>query len=352
MRAAQVVEHRAPMVVGEVPDPRIGPKDALVKVSAAGMCRTDWHQWNGDFAWINFRVPLPVILGHEFAGVVEEVGAEVQGVKPGDRVVVPFVECCGRCEPCLRGTSQLCWNLNVPGATHSGSYAEYVAVPNAGLNCLHLPDAVDATSAASLGCRYSTAWNAVTLVGGVQAGQWVTVFGAGGMGLAAVQIATASGAQVIAVDVNDAALDLATKQGAVATVNSAAVGGEVAAQIKELTGGGAHLSVDCHARHGSPLQSVLGLRSGGRHVHAGFTSADDAGMVALPVDLMALLQLDFTGCMCAPHSRYPELLSLVASGRLAPGTLVTKEISLDEVNQSMRDLDSYATVGMHVITSF
>lgn len=351
MRAAQIVEHRKPLIITEVPDPTIGSKDALVKVEATGMCRSDWHTWNGDWAWLDALPDLPCIPGHEFGGTVVEVGSEVTAVHVGQRVTVPFTEACGRCESCLRGRSELCWNVQWPGYNHPGGYGEYVAVLNADLSCIPIPDSIDMVSSAGLSCRYSVSFNAVVRIARVRAGEWVSVIGAGGMGLAAVQVAAAIGANVIAVDVRDEALQMAKEQGAVATVNSAA-GLDVPMAVQEITGGGAHVSIDCYARGGTTAQSVLSLRPGGRHVQAGLTTAEDSGMVKIPVDVIAGRELQFLGTSALSHSRYPELLGLVSSGRLKPAALVTKQLRIDEVNESMIALDKLQTLGAHVITSF
>ena len=195
MRAAQIVAHREPLVVGEVPDPKCEAAGVVVRVEANGMCRSDWHTWNGDWAWFGGLPPLPVVPGHEFSGTVVEVGPEVRRVRLGERVTVPVTEACGRCESCVRGRSAICWSVMFPGYSHSGGYGELVAVSNADLNCVGLPDAVDAVSAAGLACRYSTAFNAVVHVGRLQAGESVVVIGAGGMGVSAVQVAAALAAR-------------------------------------------------------------------------------------------------------------------------------------------------------------
>jgi propanol-preferring alcohol dehydrogenase len=351
MKAATIVAYREPMEIGDVPEPKVGPKEALVRVEASGMCRTDWHEWNGDWEWVGFKIPPPVIPGHEFGGTVTEVGSEVERIKVGDRVTIPFCEGCGTCESCLAGRSELCLNINFPGFTHSGGYGEYVAVVNADFNCITIPETVPMLATAGLGCRFNTAYNGLVLRGGLQPGEWVTVYGAGGLGLCGVHIASRLGARVIAIDIRDEALDLARQQGAVATLNSKGTD-DVPAAVQEITKGGAHLSFDCWARHGTPLQSILGLRRAGRHVQGALTSQDDQGMVALPIDYILALELTYTGCMSTPHARYPELINLVESGHFDPTTLVTKEINVSEVNESMQALDGLNTLGMHVITSF
>jgi propanol-preferring alcohol dehydrogenase len=351
MKAAQIVAYRQPLEIGTHPDPTPAPTEALVKVEANGVCRTDWHFWNGDWAWVNFQAHLPFIPGHEFAGTVVEVGSAVTKVKVGDRVTVPFHEGCGACHYCISGSSQLCPTPNFPGWAHSGGYGELVAVAGADFNCVPLPETVDFVAAASLGCRYMSAWHATTHLGGVRPGQAVVVLGAGGMGLAAVQIATQAGAQVIAVDRRDEALDMASKEGAVAVVNSTTTE-NVGAAVQELTGGGAHLAIDCIGGQETTLNGLLSLRRAGRLVAAGLTTQDVAGMVTVPIDMMLALELTLVGSFGNPRSGYADLLGLVGRGELNPGSLVTQQIGIDQINDTMQALDRFETVGCHVVTSY
>ncbi|MFC7755446.1 alcohol dehydrogenase catalytic domain-containing protein [Tsukamurella soli] len=201
-----------------VPDCPVG--GAVVRVEATGVCRSDWHAWRG-----HDPVPLPMIPGHEFAGVITEIGAGVTRFAPGDRVTAPFVNGCGRCEWCRSGDAQVCPDQTQPGFTRNGSFAEYVAVTAADTNLVRLPDTVGADAAAALGCRFATAFRAVTTHGRVRAGDAVAVFGCGGVGLSAVMVAAALGARVTAVDVSDAALDRARGLGAVRTVRAPGASG-------------------------------------------------------------------------------------------------------------------------------
>jgi propanol-preferring alcohol dehydrogenase len=351
MKAAQLVAYREPLQIGTHPDPAPTATEALVQVAACGVCRTDWHFWNGDWAWVGFQSPLPSIPGHEFVGTVVEVGSAVTKVKIGDRVTVPFHEGCGACQYCISGASQLCPTPSFPGFGHSGGYGELVSVVNADFNCVRLPDSIDFVSAASLGCRYMTAWHAATHLAAVRAGESVVVLGAGGMGLAAVQIATQAGAQVIAIDRRDEALDKAAKEGAIAVVNSTSTE-NVAAAVQELTGGGAHVALDCIGGQETTLNGLLSLRRAGRFVALGLTTQDVAGMVSVPIDMILALEIRLTGAFGIPRNGYDDLLTLVGRGALAPGSLVGKQIGIDQINDTTQALDRFDTVGCHVITSF
>lgn len=192
-----------------MPDPSCPSDGVLVQVAATGVCRSDWHAWRG-----HDPVQLPIIPGHEFAGVIAAVGADVSGWQVGDRVTTPFVLGCGRCEFCRAGDAQVCPNQEQPGFTLPGSFAQLVAVPRAAANLVRLPDDVSFVAAASLGCRFATAFRALVNHGAVKAGQWVAVHGCGGVGLSAVMIAKAFGAKVVAVDVTADALAAAQRLGA------------------------------------------------------------------------------------------------------------------------------------------
>src|SRR5215213_9995866 len=189
--------------VRTVPDPAPARRGAVVRVAASGLCRSDWHGWMGHDPDIR---RFPHVPGHELAGAVEAVGAEVRDWRPGRRVTVPFVCACGACEQCAAGNGQICDRQTQPGFTQWGSFAELVALDWADVNLVGLPDEVGAVAAAGLGCRFATAYRAVLQVGRAQPGEWVAVHGCGGVGLSAVMIAAALGARVVGVDVSGEAL--------------------------------------------------------------------------------------------------------------------------------------------------
>ncbi|ATY84981.1 alcohol dehydrogenase [Kyrpidia spormannii] len=351
MKAARLVEHKKPLPVMEVPDPKPGPGDAVLRVEACGICRSDWHAWQGDWSWIGLSPELPITPGHEFGGVVEEVGKDVKNYKRGDRVTVPFHAGCGHCQYCLSGVPNLCENLQIYGLVSGfdGGYAQYVLVKNADFNLIPLPENVDGVTAAAIGCRYMTGYHGVVR-GNVKPGDWVAIQGAGGVGLSAVQVAAALGGQVIAVDIDDAKLEKAREEGAVATINAKRE--NVPEAIKEITKGGAHVGIDALGVRDTVLNSVLSLRKGGRHVQVGLTTSEEGGMVSIPVDMITAMELEFVGSLGNPHPAYRGLLSLVSSGRLNPKTLVNKEVGLEDVSQTFEDMSNFRTKGFHVITKF
>jgi alcohol dehydrogenase len=209
MRAVLIEEFGALASVTTVADPDPAPDAVIVQVAATGLCRSDWHGWLGH----DPDIALPHVPGHEFAGTVAAIGGDVSGWSLGDRVTAPFVCACGRCQQCRLGNQQVCLDQQQPGFTYWGSFAEFVAVPNAALNLVALPDGLGFDAAAGLGCRFATAYRGLTQVGAVQAGEWVAVHGCGGVGLSVVMIAVAVGARVIAVDIDPAALELAVSRG-------------------------------------------------------------------------------------------------------------------------------------------
>jgi alcohol dehydrogenase len=312
---------------------------ALIRVEATGVCRSDWHAWLGH----DRDVTLPHVPGHEFAGVVVEVGAAVPPALVGQRVTVPFVCACGTCEQCREGNQQVCARQTQPGFSHAGSFAELVAVHHAEVNLVPLPTELDSVTAAGLGCRFATAYRAVVAHGRAAPGMWVAVHGCGGVGLAAVMIAAAHGAQVVAVDIYPAALELASEFGATHTVSPPA-----AREIVEVTGGGAHVSIEALGRAVTLADSIAGLRRRGRHVQVGLLVADDANP---PTDMAAVIagELEIVGSHGMPAHAYPRMLAEIAAGRLHPERLVSRVIELDEAPHALATLGSGGQPGTTVV---
>lgn len=349
MKAAVVTELRKPPVIQELPDPNPGPGDAVIRVEACGVCRSDWHFWQGDWSWVGLEPSLPAVFGHEFGGVVEAVGSGIRSFQPGDRVTVPFHLACGHCEYCYSGRSNLC-GQGIYGAGLYGGFASKVLIPNADANLVALPQGVDALSAAALGCRYMTAYHGLVDRARIQPGEWVAVFGAGGVGLSAVQIASAVGARVIAVDISEEKLARAREEGAEAVVNAAR--GPAQEAVKDLTGGGAAVAVDALGSVSTAVPAVLSLVKGGRHVQIGLTGRDEKGLIPLPVDVITFQELQVIGSLGCPTSSYKGLLSLVAAGRLNPRRLVSRTIALEQVGEALTAMSQFNTIGFTVITEF
>jgi alcohol dehydrogenase len=331
------------MYVHETPDP-VPPDDGVVvEVGASGVCRSDWHGWQGHEPGIR----LPHVPGHELAGTVLEVGKQVRRWRTRDRVTVPFVCACGACRQCRGGQYEVCANQTQPGFTHWGSFAERVALHAADLNLVAIPASMEFVTAASLGCRFSTAFRAVVAHGRVRPGEWVAVHGCGGVGLAVVQIAAAAGGRVVAVDISSAALALARDLGAETTVDPEIA--DVAAAVVDITEGGAHVSVDGLGQESTCQNSVRCLRPRGRHVQVGLMPAA-ARHPRLPMDRVIALELSLHGSHGMGAQAYPSMLGLISAGRLDPRRLVTAELGLDEAAEAIRNVG--VRPGIAVITSF
>ncbi|MGN6580255.1 MAG: zinc-dependent alcohol dehydrogenase family protein [Bordetella sp.] len=332
--------------LANVPDPTPAADGVVIHVMATGVCRSDWHGWMGH----DPDIVLPHVPGHELAGVVAAVGRDVARWKIGDRVTVPFIAACGHCSECHSGNQQVCERQFQPGFTHWGSFAEYVGIDHADLNLVRLPETLDFVTAASLGCRFVTSFRAVIDQGRVSAGQWVAVHGCGGVGLSAVMIAHAIGARVIAVDISDQALALARTLGASATVNAARAANVVEA-VKEITQGGAHVSLDALGHPATCFNSIGNLRRRGRHVQVGLMLADHAAP-AVPMSQVIAHELEIVGSHGMQAHRYDAMLSMIQSGQLAPGKLVGNTISLGQSIQALMNMDKFQGTGMTVITDF
>jgi alcohol dehydrogenase len=343
MRAVVFERYGEPAGVRDVADPAPEEHGVVVRVEATGLCRSDWHGWMGH----DPDITLPHVPGHELAGVIEAVGAGVTSWRPGDRVTVPFVCACGSCPACAAGDQQVCERQTQPGFTHWGSFAQYVALDHADVNLIALPPELSFATAASLGCRFATAFRAVVAQGRVAAGEWVAVHGCGGVGLSAVMIAAASGARVVAVDVSPAALDLARKFGAAECVDVSGAA-DPAQAVRELTGGGAHLSLDALGSPATCAASVEGLRRRGRHVQVGLLPSP-TGATPVPMARVIALELELLGSHGMAAHAYPPLLELVRTGVLRPDLLVTSAIPLDATPSALAAMGSAPGSGVTVI---
>ncbi|WP_323771525.1 zinc-dependent alcohol dehydrogenase family protein [Antarctobacter sp.] len=331
--------------VTTLPDPAPTPGGVVIKVAATGLCRSDWHGWMGH----DPDIALPHVPGHELAGTVAAVGAGVTRWRQGDRVTVPFICACGLCPECHAGHQQVCDAQFQPGFTHWGSFAEFVALPQADLNLVALPETMGFDTAASLGCRFATSFRAVVDQGRVRGGEWVAVHGCGGVGLSAIMIARAMGAQVVAVDIAGDKLALALQMGATATVN--ARDSDVAQAVQDLTGDGAHLSIDALGHPETCANSILSLRKRGRHVQVGLLLGDQS-RPPLPMDRVIGWELEILGSHGMQAHRYRAMLDMIESGALSPDRLVGDRISLDEAVPALMAMDSFQARGATVITSF
>ncbi|KJE35786.1 alcohol dehydrogenase [Thalassospira sp. HJ] len=336
---------QAPKLV-TVNDPTPENHGVVIRVEATGVCRSDWHGWMGH----DSDIELPHIPGHELAGIIEAVGKDVTNWKIGDRVTVPFISGCGSCPECHAGHQQVCLHQEQPGFTHWGSFAQYVAIHQADLNLVALPEDMSFATAASLGCRFATSFRAVIDQGKVSAGQWVAVHGCGGVGLSAVMIANAAGANVIAIDIDAEKLALAHELGAVASINGAEAT-SVPEAVVDLTKGGAHVSLDALGHPTTCFNSIENLRPRGKHVQVGLMLGDHT-TPQIPMAKVIGKELEILGSHGMQAHRYGAMLEMISTGKLDPARLVGSQISLDEAPNALMQMDKFQSVGATVITQF
>lgn len=343
MRAMYYEQFGAAPEIRTLPDPTPTNSGVVVSVKATGLCRSDWHGWMGH----DPDIRLPHVPGHELAGTIAAVGRDVRRFKVGDRVTVPFVSGCGHCMECRSGNQQVCEEQFQPGFTHWGSFAEYVAIDYADQNLVHLPDEISYETAASLGCRFATSFRAVVDQGRLQGGEWLAVHGCGGVGLSAIMIGAALGANVVAIDIGEDKLALAKALGASVTIDSRAVA-DVSEAVREATGGGAHVSVDALGHPQTCCNSILNLRRRGRHVQVGLMLADHA-TPAIPMARVIAHELEIYGSHGMQSWRYDAMMRMILSGKLSPERLIGRRITLSDAAPALATMDSFRENGISII---
>ncbi len=346
MKAAVYEAFQQPLSIQSVRDPEPVADGAVIRVAATGICRSDWHGWMGH----DSDIRLPHVPGHELAGVVEAVGREVHRWQTGDRVTVPFAVGCGHCSQCLSGDQHICDDYFQPGFTAWGSFAEHVAIPHADVNLVRLPEPLGFVEAASLGCRFITSFRAVVMQGRTKPGEWIVIHGCGGVGLSAVMIADALGAQVIGVDIKDEALALATTLGAKHVINARTTPNVVQA-IHDLTAGGAHVALDALGSSETCRNSVLSLRKRGRQVQVGLM-VEDYKDALIPMNLVIAKELEILGSHGMQAHAYQPMLDMIIEGRLQPQLLINDTVSLATGAYAMTTMGDFALTGVTVIDEF
>jgi alcohol dehydrogenase len=342
VRAVVVDAVQAQPEVREVAQPSVPVGGVVVQVMATGICRSDWHGWAGH----DEEIVFPHVPGHELSGTVVELGAEVRRWQLGDRVTVPFVCGCGRCGWCRAGQAQVCPDQQQPGFTHWGSFAEYVALHAADANLVAIPEQVDFPTAASLGCRFATAYRALVARARVTEGEWVTVVGAGGVGLSTVMIARALGGRVVAIDRNPEALAAASALGAEHTLR--ADGTDIPAAVADLTGGGSHVAVDAVGSEQTCADAILSLRRRGRHIQVGLLPPF-GGHPRVPMAQVIDWELDVLGSHGMAAVDYPDMMALIEQGSLQPQRLIERTIGLDEAASMLPGFDRARVAGLTIV---
>jgi 2-desacetyl-2-hydroxyethyl bacteriochlorophyllide A dehydrogenase len=334
MKAVRLVEVGKPLENQEIPLPILSNKAVLVKVKAAGICHSDVHYRAGKSP----VYPLPMTLGHEVGGVVEEVGSEVSLVKPGDRVVLHYMVTCSDCYYCSTGNEQFCSRGLMLGHYTDGGYAEYIAVPER--NAVHLPEEIPFEAGATLMCASATSFHALRK-SRMKATETVAVFGVGGLGMSAVQLARAFGAmEVYAVDINDSKLKMAEEYGAI-PVNAQT--GDPVEQIKNYTKGkGVDVSLELIGLQDTLQQSIKCLAPFGRAVIVGICDTP------LPVDTYRDLlgkETEIIGSNDHLLQELPTVVELARRGVLDTSRIVSATVPLDarQINKTMDALEKFAS---------
>jgi S-(hydroxymethyl)glutathione dehydrogenase/alcohol dehydrogenase len=347
MKAAVLREINKPLVIEDIQHGKPGPREVLVRTVAAGVCHSDLHFQNGSYPY-----PLPAVLGHESAGVVEAVGSDVTYVKPGDHVITCLSAFCGHCEHCLTGHMSLCQEPELqraPGQPsrlakgsenlwqflNLSSFAEYMLVHEHAIAKIR-PD-MPLDRAALIGCGVTTGVGAVIHTAKVEPGSTVAVIGCGGVGLSAINGAAIAGAaRIIAVDMVPSKLELARKFGATDVVNAKEV--DAVGTVVEMTGGGVHYSFEAIGLKVTAEQSFKMLRRGG--------TATIIGMIPVGTNIELhgpefLMERKIQGSNMGSNRfrvDMPRFVEFYLQGRLHLDDLISRRIRLEDVNDGMEAL--------------
>ena len=328
MRAAVFHGSEVGLKIEDIPVPQPRPGEVRVKVAGCGLCHTDLHYL--DHGTPTFKKP-PIVLGHEAAGWIDEIGEGVTGLEKGAPVLVPAVLTCGRCEMCAAGRSNICRNMQMLGNHIDGAFAEFVCI--SGRDLVPVPDGLDLVEVSIVADAVTTAYHAVTVRAGVRVGDRVAVFGCGGVGLSAVQFAALAGAHVIAVDLDEGKLALAKELGATDTINAKAEQ-KVYKAIKKMTGGGVDRALECIGNPATIQQAQGSLRVGGRLCIVGFCGK----RVEMEVSKIMFFEQEVVGSLGCRPVDFPRVIALAASGRFRLAPMVTARRPLSEIQAALTDL--------------
>ena len=330
MKATVFHAANQPLAVEEIPTPTPGAGEVLVKVAGCGVCHTDLHYI--DHGVPTFKKP-PLVLGHEVSGTVAGLGAGVSQWKEGTRILLPAVYGCGQCSMCRTGRENICEKMVMFGNNVDGGYAEYMLAP--AKDIIALPDELPLIESSIIADAVTTPYHAVVNRGQVKPGDSVIVFGCGGIGLNLVQIATAVGARVIAVDVIDSKLEWAKKLGAQATINAKNVE-RVDKEVRKLTGGGADIGFEAIGNPATQAQAFSCIRTGGRFVVVGFTDRP----MTLDTGRVMYREMEIIGSLGCRAVDYPRVLELARQGKIKVKELVTAQFPLNDINAAFDTLRS------------
>ncbi|MHC5111219.1 MAG: zinc-binding dehydrogenase [Planctomycetota bacterium] len=323
MKAA-VLHEGGKLAIEDIPVPKATAGQVLIKVAACGVCHTDLH-------YIEHGVPTfkkpPIVLGHEASGTVAEIGEGVTGFSTGQPVLIPAVLTCGRCSACRLGRENICSDMTMLGNHFDGAYAEYVVVP--AKDVLHLPESIPLAEASIIADAVSTPYHAVKNRARVRAGDTVVIFGCGGVGINAVQLAAAAGAFVIAVDISDKKLQWARDFGAATTINAAQVE-RVDKEVKKITGGGADIAMEVIGNPRTIEAAFDCIRVGGRLCVVGYTHEK----ISIVAGKIMFKEVEVVGSLGCRPVDYVPLIRMVEQGKIDIGRLVTHRFGLDDLQEA------------------
>jgi 6-hydroxycyclohex-1-ene-1-carbonyl-CoA dehydrogenase len=328
VKAAVFRAAHQPMQIEEVRTPEPRPGEVLVRVAGCGVCHTDLHYL--DHGTPTFKPP-PIILGHEVAGTVVEVGAGVTALTAGSRVLIPAVLSCGHCTLCRSGRENICENSQMLGNHIDGGYAEFVAVP--AKDVVRMPEDVPLVEGSIIADAVTTPYHAVVRRGRVTPGDWVAVFGCGGVGLSLVQIASAVGGRVIAVDVKDAKLETAKRFGATAVFNAATTK-KLDKEIRALSGGGVDVAFEAVGKAATQELALNSLATGARLVLVGYSPE------TLPLNAGRVMfrEIEVVGSLGCRPVDYPRAIEMVRQGHVRLLDLVTHRFPLERIGEALDTL--------------
>ena len=340
MKAVRLVKVGQPVEMHDIPVPEVGPQDVLVKVKAAGICHSDAHYRAG----VSPIRPLPMTLGHEVAGVVEEIGETVAGIRPGDRVCLHYMVTCGNCEYCNKGNEQFCTSGSMIGKYRPGGYAEYISLP--ARSVFKLPIEIPFEQGAIMMCSSATSFHALQKAR-VKAGETVAIFGVGGLGMSAVQLAYAMGAmKVFGVDLNLNKLALAKEYGAI-PINVGQV--DAVQEIKHQTQGkGVDVALELI---GLPVTMRQAIECVGVFGRIGLVGLNEKTIEINPYVELLAKEAEIIGVSDHLASEIPSLIEYVRAGKLDLSKVISHTVSLnaDEINEVFDKLDTYGHAGRIVI---
>lgn len=332
MKAVRFIGANQPLQMQEIPIPQIGERDLLVKIKAAGVCHSDAHYRAG----VSPVRPVPLTLGHEVAGVVEKIGASVTNVKIGDRVALHYNLSCGDCYQCSTGNDQFCEKVLMLGHYTNGGYAEYIAIP--ARNAIHLPDEIPFEQGATLMCASATAFHSLRK-SRIKSGETVAIFGAGGLGQSAIQLAKAFGAlEVYAVDINETKLELAKQHGAI-PVNAKKM--DAVAEIKRLTHNkGVDVAIEMI---GLPQTMKQAIQVAGIMARVVIVGVSDKTIEVQTYTELLGNEVELIGSNDHHLQELPLLVDLARRKILDTSKVVTKTIPLDAdaINAALDELERF-----------